>query len=165
MSLGRCQGNSHNKIHFKECFQFLLREKKKEPGLASYVALLTFPLDSCNLYGRAQAVGEGRTLLSTDAKRGMRSGMCNPSHTVPAAAGDCPALHWFQNQAPLFCPELCPPGRSWSRTAGRPLRYVLPPITGAAQSSLRRPKTCSQTGSRLFLCWAHEMPIAAQDPL
>lgn len=29
MSLGRCQGNSHNKTHFKECFQFLLGEKKR----------------------------------------------------------------------------------------------------------------------------------------
>lgn len=42
MSLGRCQGNSHNKTHFKECFQFLFREKKiKEPGLGSYLAIVT----------------------------------------------------------------------------------------------------------------------------
>lgn len=54
MSLGRCQGNAHNKTHFKECFQFLLREEKKikrELGLPSHLALLAFPLGCCNVYG------------------------------------------------------------------------------------------------------------------
>lgn len=37
MSLGRCQGNSHNKTHFKECFQFLFREKKKKITRAGFL--------------------------------------------------------------------------------------------------------------------------------
>lgn len=37
MSLGRCQGNSHNKTHFKECFQFLFKEKKRHRTRAGFL--------------------------------------------------------------------------------------------------------------------------------
>lgn len=171
MSLGRCQGNSHNKTHFKECFQFLFGEKKKEPGLASYLALLTFPLDSCNLYCRAQAAGGSRALHSTDTKRGARSGAHNPSHTLPTVAGDCPALHWFQNQAPVLCPEqLAQSSALWvgagagqqespTDTSCHPGWILCCSLTGAARSNLRRPKTCSQTQ-----CWCLFLTCPALGP-
>lgn len=41
MSLGRCQGNSHNKTHFKECFQFLFREEKKKKQKRSRAGFLS----------------------------------------------------------------------------------------------------------------------------
>lgn len=144
----------------KNVSNFCLRIKKRT-GAGSYLALLTFPLDSCHLYCGVQAVGGGRALRGTDAKREVRSGVHNPSHTLPTVAGNCPPLLWFQNQAPVFCPEQLVQSCVLQVGVGAGSRKApqvhfaiqggssVAPFIGAAQSSLRKPKTC--LGQCLFL--------------
>lgn len=144
---------------------------KKRTEADSYLALLTFPLDSCHLYCGVQAAGGGRALRSTDAKRGVRSGVHNPSHTLPTVAGNCPPLLWFQNRAPIFCPEQlvqsCVLQVGVEQAAEEPLRYILPSrVDPLLLLSLEQHKAVSGSqrlvwASACFscdLCWDHEMP-------
>ena len=56
------------KLISKNVFNFCSGEKKKEPGLASYLAHLAFPLDSGSPHRGAQAAGGRGALRGTGAK-------------------------------------------------------------------------------------------------
>lgn len=92
------------KLISKNVFNFCSRRKKDtEPGLASYLVIVIFPLDCCSWYCRAQAVVRGRALHDADTARHERGAALL---TLPrAAAGHCPALHWALHQSPVSCPE------------------------------------------------------------
>lgn len=77
---------------------FVQGEKKNNQGW-----VLTWQLLHCSSYCRAQAVGRGRALHGADAVKREEGTTPNPALGLPtaAAAGDCPALLWFQHQSPV----------------------------------------------------------------
>lgn len=106
MSLGRCQGNSHNKTHFKECFQFLCREGKKKKTNQGWLLLwelLRFHYAAA-VYTVEHRLWEvrGRALCDADAVRWEGGSTPNPAQS---SSRGCPALHWALHQSPLPCPQ------------------------------------------------------------
>lgn len=131
------------KLISKNVFNFCSgRKKKKNQGW-----VLIWQLLHCSSYCRARAVRRGRALHGADAERHEEGTTPNPALISASVTSLLPRA---------ACPELCLPGSTWSRTAGMPLRYILPPRVETLWRCA--PKLRAWAGSSSDLHWAPGCP-------